>query len=147
MLGGLITDEKRRDAVGFPILSRLPVVGALFRNTIKSKTRTELIILMRPEVSLTELDLYRLRQKTEQKTHFGPELDQDCADCPPRDEGKAMCRRRMTSKCICSCRRRIYRPMVRELMILTLCLRLVWWRNMRRLFGRGTIFFPAFQCR
>ncbi len=31
---------------------------------------------MRPEVSLTKLDLYRLRQKTEDRTHFGPEMEQ-----------------------------------------------------------------------
>ena len=38
---------------------------------------------MRPEVALTKLDLHRLRQKTEEKSHFGPELDQDdCPDCP-----------------------------------------------------------------
>ena len=44
---------------------------------------------MRPEVSLTKLDLYRLRQKTEERTHFGPELEQDdCPDCPAPIEGK-----------------------------------------------------------
>ena len=83
VLGGLITDDKRRDASGIPILSKIPVIGGLFRNTTKSKSRAELIILMRPEVSLTKLDLHRLRQKNEDKTHFGPELDQDdCPDCP-----------------------------------------------------------------
>jgi type II secretory pathway component GspD/PulD (secretin) len=83
VLGGLITDDKRRDASGVPILSKIPVIGGLFRNTVKSKSRAELIILMRPEVSLTKLDLHRLRQKNEDKTHFGPELDQDdCPDCP-----------------------------------------------------------------
>ena len=46
---------------------------------------------MRPEVSLTKLDLYRLRQKAEDKTHFGPEMEEDdCPDCPTRGEGKAM---------------------------------------------------------
>ena len=55
----------------------------MFRNTAKSKNRAELVILMRPEVALTKLDLHRLRQKNEDKTHFGPELDQDdCPDCP-----------------------------------------------------------------
>ena len=38
---------------------------------------------MCPQVTLTKLDLYRLRQKWEDRTHFGPEIDQgDCADCP-----------------------------------------------------------------
>ncbi len=83
VLGGLITDDKRRNQSGFPILSRLPLVGALFRDTNKSKIRRELIVLMRPEVTMTGLDQYHLRKKTEDNTHFGPELDQeDCIDCP-----------------------------------------------------------------
>jgi general secretion pathway protein D len=85
VLGGLITDNKQKNVNGIPILDRIPLIGPLFRNTTNSRTRSELIILMRPEVSLTKLDLYRLRQKAEDKTHFGPEIDQeDCVDCPPR---------------------------------------------------------------
>jgi hypothetical protein len=42
------------------------------------------VILMRPEVSLTKTDLQRLRQKAQEKTHFGPEINHDdCPDCPP----------------------------------------------------------------
>jgi type II secretory pathway component GspD/PulD (secretin) len=89
VLGGLITDEKRFDKSGIPLLSRIPLVGALFRHTSKVSTRKELIILMRPEVALTKLDLYRLRQKTEERTHMGPELNQDdCPDCPKAGDGK-----------------------------------------------------------
>ena len=91
VLGGLIMDNNQDNRNGIPILGRLPLVGALFRNTSKTKMRTELIVLMRPEVSLTKLDLYRLRQKTQDRTHFGPELDQDdCPDCPPRFDGKQL---------------------------------------------------------
>jgi general secretion pathway protein D len=89
VLGGLIMDHKERNASGYPILGRLPVVGALFRNTTKSKSRNELIVLMRPEVSLTPLDQYHIRQKVEDKTHFGPDIDDDnCTDCPPTVDGK-----------------------------------------------------------
>jgi type II secretory pathway component GspD/PulD (secretin) len=91
VLGGLIQDSKMRNTSGIPILDRIPYVGALFRNTSTSQTRTELIILMRPEVTLTKLDLYRLRQKSEDKTHFGPELEQDdCPDCPKTSDGKQL---------------------------------------------------------
>ena len=91
VLGGLITDNKELSKAGIPYLSRLPLVGSLFRNTVKNHDRTELIILMRPEVSLTKLDLYRLRQKNEDRTHFGPELEQDdCPDCPKRGDGKQL---------------------------------------------------------
>src|SRR5205823_2095640 len=77
VLGGLIEDNKNRSATGIPVLSRIPYLGALFRSTTSDKTRQELIILMRPEVTLTKLDAYRLRQKNEDRTHFGPELEQD----------------------------------------------------------------------
>ena len=91
VLGGLIQDNKNVSKGGIPYLNKLPVVGALFRNTIKNHDRTELIILMRPEVSLTKLDLYRLRQKSEDRTHFGPELEQDdCPDCPKAGDGKQL---------------------------------------------------------
>ena len=60
VLGGLISDVRNTSKNGIPYLSRLPLVGSLFRSTIKNRDRTELLILMRPEVSLTKLDLYRL---------------------------------------------------------------------------------------
>jgi general secretion pathway protein D len=87
VLGGLITDDKRKSYTGIPVLARVPLLGGLFRSTNLTKNRTELLVLMCPEVTLTPLDLHRLRAKTEDKTHFGPEVDQgECADCPPRAE-------------------------------------------------------------
>jgi general secretion pathway protein D len=90
ILGGLIEDQKQKNYEGFPYLSRIPLIGAAFRSTASGKQRRELIILMCPEVTLTKLDLYRLRQKWENKnTHFGPELDQaGCPDCPKVETGK-----------------------------------------------------------
>jgi type II secretion system protein D len=91
VLGGLIQDSQRRNRTGLPILDRLPLIGGLFANTTHTKDRTELIVLMRPEVSLTKLDLYRMRSKVEGKTHFGSELEQDdCPDCPPLIDGKQL---------------------------------------------------------
>jgi general secretion pathway protein D len=88
VLGGLITDQKRKDISGIPILDRIPYLGALFRSTKIRNDRMELIILMCPEVTLTNLEMHRLREKLEDKTHFGPELDQgNCPDCPPRAGG------------------------------------------------------------
>ncbi len=91
VLGGLIEENKNRSATGIPVLSRIPYLGALFRSTTSDKTRQELIILMRPEVTLTKLDAYRLRQKNEDRTHFGPELEQDdCPECPKVEAGKQL---------------------------------------------------------
>jgi general secretion pathway protein D len=90
VLGGLIEDQKQKNYQGFPYLSRIPLIGAAFRSTASGKERRELIILMCPEVTLTKLDQYRLRQKWENtNTHFGPELDQaECPDCPKVETGK-----------------------------------------------------------
>jgi type II secretion system protein D len=89
ILGGLIEDEKNRQYTGFPYLSRIPLIGAAFRSTASNKARRELIILMCPQVTLTKLDSYRLRQRWEDTTHFGADLDQnECPDCPKTQNGK-----------------------------------------------------------
>ena len=92
VLGGLIQENKGKSYDGIPILDRLPLIGAAFRSTVRTKDRTELIILMCPEVTLSKLDLHRLRQRSEDHTHFGPEIDQaGCPDCPPSaDEDKQL---------------------------------------------------------
>jgi type II secretion system protein D len=91
ILGGLVEDTKQKNYQGFPYLSRIPLIGAAFRSTSSSKQRTELIILMCPQVTLTKFDAYRLRQKYEDTTHFGPELDQnECPDCPKTETGKQL---------------------------------------------------------
>jgi type II secretion system protein D len=89
ILGGLIQDQKQKQYSGIPYISRIPLIGAAFRGTAATKQRQELIILMCPQVSLTKLDSYRLRQKWENtNTHFGPELDQAaCPDCPKVESG------------------------------------------------------------
>jgi general secretion pathway protein D len=91
ILGGLIQEQKQKQTEGFPYLSRIPLIGAAFRSTSSGKSRQELIILMCPQVTLTKLDQYRLRQKWENTTHFGPDLDQnECPDCPKTQEGKQL---------------------------------------------------------
>jgi general secretion pathway protein D len=92
ILGGLIQDQKQKQYSGIPYISRIPLIGAAFRGTAATKQRQELIILMCPQVSLTKLDAYRLRQKWENtNTHFGPELDQaECPDCPKVEGGKQL---------------------------------------------------------
>jgi general secretion pathway protein D len=86
VLGGLIQDNKQKSFTGIPVLDKLPYVGAAFRSTTYTRMRSELIILMCPEVTLTKLDEMRFREKAEDHTHFGPEIDQGyCPDCPPRE--------------------------------------------------------------
>jgi general secretion pathway protein D len=91
ILGGLIQEQKQKQTEGFPYLSRIPLIGAAFRSTSSGKQRQELVILMCPQVTLTKLDQYRLRQRWENTTHFGADLDQnECPDCPKTQEGKQL---------------------------------------------------------
>lgn len=64
VLGGLISDSESRDTTGVPWISRVPLLGLLFKDTQKSRARSELIILLQPRViesptqlvSLDEID-------------------------------------------------------------------------------------------
>jgi general secretion pathway protein D len=49
-LGGLIRDTNSLTKTGLPLLSDIPVIGALFRQTDKSYARTELLVLLSPKV-------------------------------------------------------------------------------------------------
>jgi general secretion pathway protein D len=49
-LGGLIQDERERSRSGIPLLSRIPIVGALFRTDVDAARRTELLVLITPSV-------------------------------------------------------------------------------------------------
>jgi general secretion pathway protein D len=91
ILGGLMQEQKQKQYSGIPYLSRIPLIGAAFRGTTSTKQRQELIILMCPQVTLTKLEAFRLRQRYENTTHFGADLDEnDCPDCPKTQEGKQL---------------------------------------------------------
>ncbi|RUL64607.1 type II secretion system protein GspD [Dyella dinghuensis] len=55
LLGGLIQQINSDNGQGVPLLSDIPVLGKLFGSTGKSKTRTELIVLITPRV-ITDSD-------------------------------------------------------------------------------------------
>jgi general secretion pathway protein D len=49
-LGGLIRDSKSDTRSGIPVLSDIPILGALFRSTTESVRRTELLVLITPRI-------------------------------------------------------------------------------------------------
>lgn len=53
MLGGFIRSDQRKAKQGVPLLKDIPLLGALFSSTTASKSREELIVLMRPTVLKT----------------------------------------------------------------------------------------------
>ena len=50
VIGGIITDNRRRTRIGIPLLMELPVLGQLFRTDFERYERTELVILITPRV-------------------------------------------------------------------------------------------------
>ncbi len=56
LLGGLISEEDDRTLTGIPVLRQIKYVGDLFGTTNKSKTRTEIIVFVRPHVIQNSLD-------------------------------------------------------------------------------------------
>ncbi len=63
MLGGLISERQQRGRDGLPILSDLPLIGDAFRSNQNAGTRTELIILIRPQVIRDSLDAQQVAEQ------------------------------------------------------------------------------------
>jgi general secretion pathway protein D len=63
MLGGLISERQQRGRDGVPVLGDLPLIGDAFRSNQNSATRTELIILIRPQVIRDSLDAQNVAEQ------------------------------------------------------------------------------------
>ncbi|WP_061170944.1 type IV pilus secretin PilQ [Caballeronia hypogeia] len=49
-IGGIYSDDERNDTTGVPGLSKLPLIGWLFRNEARRASKSELVILVTPHV-------------------------------------------------------------------------------------------------
>ena len=63
MLGGLISENNSLNSDGLPILSSLPVVGALFGTKTDTRIRTELVIFITPHILRSSDDARRLTEE------------------------------------------------------------------------------------
>ncbi len=57
LLGGLISEDDRKTDTGLPVFVGLPLVGPLFGNADREKSRQELLIFIQPKIVETEVDL------------------------------------------------------------------------------------------
>ena len=71
VLGGLISEEKKNDRQGMPYISRLPLLGKLFREDIDSNTRRELIIFIQPKVVTDSATLFQASRQEDFRTDVG----------------------------------------------------------------------------
>ncbi|NII56058.1 type II secretion system secretin GspD [Luteibacter sp. SG786] len=60
LLGGLIRDLRTKEENGVPGLSRIPFLGALFRDRSNARVRTELLVLITPRVITNGEDAKRV---------------------------------------------------------------------------------------
>jgi general secretion pathway protein D len=75
VLGGLIKVTKNKTVSGIPYLSRIPVLGNLFKSTGTTKDRSELVIIIRPEVSVTPREDVKTREREMEFLHLEPDLE------------------------------------------------------------------------
>ncbi|MDE3119090.1 MAG: pilus assembly protein, partial [Nitrospirota bacterium] len=50
VIGGIIEDTQSNTVTGLPFLSRLPVIGWLFKNKSEQVQKTELLIFLTPTI-------------------------------------------------------------------------------------------------
>jgi general secretion pathway protein D len=59
-LGGLLDDNERRTIERIPLLSSVPVIGELFKSRSKSRTKTNLMVFIRPTILRSPADARRV---------------------------------------------------------------------------------------
>jgi type II secretory pathway component GspD/PulD (secretin) len=62
VIGGLADNSNRTQRSGIPILSRIPLIGWLFRGTEKNTSTSELFLFLTPHVVSSDEDIDRLRE-------------------------------------------------------------------------------------
>jgi general secretion pathway protein D len=68
-LGGLITNNANRGKSGIPILSDIPILGALFSNTSNAKKRTELLVMLSPKVVRNAQEAFERTEELRDRMH------------------------------------------------------------------------------
>ncbi len=63
VIGGLLSDEERRTIEKIPLLGDIPVLGNLFKSKAKSRSKTNLMIFIRPTVIRSAADNRRVTEQ------------------------------------------------------------------------------------
>jgi general secretion pathway protein D len=63
VIGGLLSDEERRTIEKIPFLGDLPAIGALFRSKARSRSKTNLMVFIRPTILRTREDNRRVTEQ------------------------------------------------------------------------------------
>ncbi|MDC1206819.1 hypothetical protein N8Z81_04540, partial [Akkermansiaceae bacterium] len=76
ILGGLISGSDRETNNGVPYLRRIPGIGKLFGSTTKSNNRTELVVILRPQIISNNHEYRAFRDGYESESAFTREARQ-----------------------------------------------------------------------
>ena len=75
VLGGLIKKRNERSTSGPTLISRVPLVGYFFRTTNKTEERSELIILIRPVVTIMPRETLDASEREQERLFIPPDLE------------------------------------------------------------------------
>lgn len=68
VIGGLVADKVSHESVKIPLLGDIPFLGALFRHTVDSKIKTDLVLVLTPYIIRDEEDMRRIvEQRMEER--------------------------------------------------------------------------------
>ncbi|WP_321371200.1 pilus (MSHA type) biogenesis protein MshL [uncultured Desulfuromusa sp.] len=78
VIGGLMKENTEKEESGVPVLSNIPGVGALFRHTRSVSSKSELVILLRPQVIVSPEDWQRSLDSSRQRVNqISPRFQQN----------------------------------------------------------------------
>jgi len=72
VIGGLIEDNLVQTTRKVPVLGSIPILGRLFSRKIESKTKTELMIFITPQIVRNELEVTHLSNDEKAKLEMAP---------------------------------------------------------------------------
>jgi general secretion pathway protein D len=67
VLGGLISESRRSVESGIPVLYKVPVIGPLFGRTTNETNRTELLVLITPQVARDNREALQVTEELKQR--------------------------------------------------------------------------------
>jgi len=85
LLGGLISEQQDKSVAGIPGLNQIKYLGDLFGSTSKNRTRSEIIVFIRPMVIRNGVDAQGVAQEFRQRLESmrGPQSFIESKDPPP----------------------------------------------------------------
>jgi general secretion pathway protein D len=72
VIGGIIKHNKEKSIKGVPILSRIPLVGELFKSRVSRTQSSELMVFITPHVVNNDLTAQKITEETREKLSVKP---------------------------------------------------------------------------